>query len=528
MERLPGKPDCCWTATAPGTSYPRLQGRKRYDVAVVGGSIVGLTAALQLARSGRSVAVIEARRIGRQVTGRSTAKITTQHGLIYRHLIDTLGVGKAQLYADANQTGAHYIERLVSDHALDCDYEIKDAFTYVGPESERREDLDSEAEAARSLGLAAEVLLRAPLPFPAGGALRFPRQAQFNPAKYLVAAAALTVSAGARLFEETRVKAIEPGKRWRVRADEGEIEAQDIFVATNAPVATPVSYDERVQPRCHLAMAFPIDPEDAPDGMFIAAEEPFHSIRTGRDGQGLILVVLGPRFNTGQEPDAASRFQELDAWVHQNFRVGDAKWRWTNEDMDTADRVAFAGALKTDAPGFYVATGFNAWGLTNGMAAAILVVDQMLGRSNPWSPLYDPARPFPKDFHKDAATATPVDSIDLIPPGGGGIIEHQDGQIAVWKDDSGAARAVSARCTHKGCTVTWNNADRTWDCPCHGSIFGADGSIIHGPAVAPLAARPLSKVSPRKANWRHWKQPTVMSRAVNLQPSTILSEAGEG
>jgi glycine/D-amino acid oxidase-like deaminating enzyme/nitrite reductase/ring-hydroxylating ferredoxin subunit len=488
MKQLSGKAECCWTATAPETAYPRLQGSHRFDVAIVGGGIVGLTSALQLARAGRRVAVVEALRVGRQVTGRSTAKITTQHGLIYRHFVDLLGAEKARTYANANETALRYIERLVADHGLDCDYESRDAFVYVGPDSSRRHELEAEAEAAQSLGLDAEVLEAAPLPFPTGGALRFPRQAQFNPAKYVIAVASLATAAGVSVFEHTRVKAIEPDSRWLVRAEAGEIDAHDVFVATNVPVAGPQDYDSLVQPRCHLAMAFRIDPQNAPNGMFIAAEEPFHSIRTGRDGSGLVLVVLGPRFKTGQEADAASRFRELEEWVSKNFRVGDVGWRWSNEDMDTADRLGFVGA-PSQGSGFYVATGFNAWGITNGTAAGILVADQILGRANPWSSLFDPGRPYPKDFNQAGPTATPIDDVANLTTGEGGVIEHAGEKLAIWKDEQGTVHAISAKCTHKGCVVTWNNADRTWDCPCHGSIFASDGSVIHGPAVEPLVVR---------------------------------------
>jgi glycine/D-amino acid oxidase-like deaminating enzyme/nitrite reductase/ring-hydroxylating ferredoxin subunit len=488
MKQLPGKAECCWTATASETAYPRLQGRQRFDAVIVGGGIVGLTAALQLAWEGKRVAVVEALRIGRQVTGRSTAKITTQHGLIYRHLIDAHGTDKARLYANANATAFRYIERLVVDRRLDCDYETRDAFVYVGPGSGRRDDLDAEAQAARSLGLDAEVLEAAPLPFPTGGALRFPRQAQFNPAKYLIAAGSLAAAAGVSVFEHTRIKTIEAGSRWRMHASDGEIDAHDVVVASNIPVAGPHNYDAVVQPRCHLAMAFGIDPENAPNGMFIAAEEPFHSIRTGDDGSGLVLVVLGPRFNTGQEADTAGRFRELEDWVRKNFRIRDVRWRWTNEDMDTADRLGFVGAPDPES-GFYVATGFNAWGITNGTAAGLLIADQILGRANPWSSLFDPGRAYPKDFNQGGSTATPIDAITNIHAGEGGVIEHEGEKLAVWKDEGGIVRAVSAKCTHKGCLVSWNNADRTWDCPCHGSIFASDGSVIHGPAVEPLPVR---------------------------------------
>jgi Rieske Fe-S protein len=235
-------------------------------------------------------------------------------------------------------------------------------------------------------------------------------------------------------------------------------------------------------------MAFRIDAQHAPNGMFIAAEEPFHSIRTGGDDSGLVLVVLGPRFNTGQEADVAGRFRELEEWVRKNFRVSDVGWRWTNEDMDSADRLALVGA-PNQGSGFYVATGFNAWGITNGTAAGMLVADQILGRANPWSLLFDPRRPYPKNFNQGGQTATPIDAITDISAGEGGVIEHEGEKLAVWKDEGGIVHAVSAKCTHKGCVVTWNNADRTWDCPCHGSMFASDDSVIHGPAVEPLTVR---------------------------------------
>jgi glycine/D-amino acid oxidase-like deaminating enzyme/nitrite reductase/ring-hydroxylating ferredoxin subunit len=493
----PGKAECCWTAAAPQTGYPRLQGRHSFDVAVVGGGIVGLTAALQLAQTGRRVAVLEARRIGRQVTGRSTAKITVQHGLIYRYLIDTIGVEKARLYADANQAALRHIERLIADHAVDCDFEPKDAYVYIGPHSDRRQQLDQEAEAARRVGLDAEVLATAPLPFATGGALRFPQQAQFNPAKYLIGIASLAARAGVSVFEETRIKAIDPGSRWRVQADGAEITANDVIVATNSPLPGPQDFDRSVQPRCHLAMGFSIEPDDAPNGMFIAGEEPFHSIRTGNDGTGLVLVVLGPRFKTGQEGDIAGQFWRLENWVRENFRIRHVGWRWSNEDMDTADRLAFAGPVPKRDSGLYVATGFNAWGITNGTAAGILLADQIVGQPNPWAVLFDPARPYPQSFNRAGSTATPIASIAGLAKGAGGIIEQDGEKIAVWRDDNGEVHAMSAKCSHKGCLVTWNNADRTWDCPCHGSIFASDGSVIHGPAVEPLAARSIGRSKER-------------------------------
>lgn len=490
MRALSGRAECCWTANAPETSYPALDRDERFDAVIVGGGIAGLTAALRLAEAGRSVAVIEAGRVGRQVTGRSTAKITTQHRLVYRHLIDTLGQDKAQLYADANAKGLDHIRCLVETHGIDCDLETKAAYAWIDGDRGRLPTLHAEAEAASSLGLSADVVDRAPLPFGNGGALRFPGQAQFNPARYLIGLAEALVRTGGTIFEETRVKGVEEGERWCVRTDAGGVEARDVFVATNMPVASPLKeYSQRTQPRCHTAIAFRIAPDDAPDGMFISADEPSHSIRTGRDAGGLLLVVLGPRFNTGQEDNVARRFFELEDWAREHFAVEDLLWRWANEDYETADRVPYVGAPSPDAPGFYIATGFNAWGITNGTAAGLLVADQVMSQDNAWVSLYEPARPFPKDFHQSGDTRSLVASVDSIRPGDGGIVAQGEEKVAVWKNESGMARALSAACTHKGCTVTWNNADKTWDCPCHGSIFSAEGAVIHGPAVEPLAPR---------------------------------------
>jgi glycine/D-amino acid oxidase-like deaminating enzyme/nitrite reductase/ring-hydroxylating ferredoxin subunit len=511
MATPPGRPDCCWTATAPPTGYPPLSGSGGADVAVIGAGIVGLTTAYLLATAGLSVAVVEALRVGRQVTGRSTAKITSQHSLIYRHLIETRGIDQAQLYAEANRSGARQICDWVIELGIACDLDSKAAYVYARDPA-RREEIAAEAEAARRVGFDAAVLDRAPLPFDTAAALRFPDQAQFNPAKYLVGLALAVEAAGGRIFENTRVTAIDRGRHWRVTAADGVLDVEHVVVATNFPFTGPVEYDGSTRPRGHTAMAFRTRDEAAIDGMFIGIDEPRHSLRMGRDNEGPLLVALGPSFKTGQERDIAGRFRDLDRWVHENLPVGETVWRWFNEDYDTADRVPFVGAPSNEAPAFYIATGFNAWGISNGTAAGMLMADQIRGRSNPWANLYAPARPSPKNFNKGGESPSGIASIADLAPGEGGVLKQGKQKLAVWKDDDGQPHAVSATCTHKGCTVSWNNAERTWDCLCHGSMFNADGTVIHGPAVKPLPTKKVPAKRPTRRARRSVSQRRPSSR----------------
>lgn len=487
MPALTGKPGSCWVATAEPTGYPPLEGSIHAETVVVGAGIVGLAVALRLAEAGRSVTVLEGLRVGQQVTGRSSAKITTQHRLIYRELIDKLGAERARAYAEANQAGADLIKDWIADYGIACDLEAKPAYTYT-QDPGLKSAIEAEAEAARSLGLPAEAVDRAPLPFDNAGALLFRDQAQFNPAMYLVGLARAVADRGGRIFEESRARFIGEASRWRVVTDGGTVHAENVVVATNMTVKSPVGMANRTQPRSHTVMAFRIEDPAVIDGMFITVEEEqSRSLRTGRDAEGPLLLALGPRFNTGQEGNVASRFAELEDWARGNLPVGETAWRWCNEDYDTADRVPYAGEPDPEeAPGFHIATGFNAWGISNGAAVGMMIADAIVGRPTPWKALYDPTRPYPEDFHKSGESQSVVESVEDIAPGHGGVLVKDKKHIAAWRDEAGKLHTMSAHCTHKGCPLTWNNADRTWDCPCHGSIFSADGTVLHGPARAPL------------------------------------------
>jgi glycine/D-amino acid oxidase-like deaminating enzyme/nitrite reductase/ring-hydroxylating ferredoxin subunit len=489
--QLTGTLGSCWVAGLAETTYPSLEGSLHAETVVIGGGIVGLTTALLLCEAGRDVILLEGLRIGGQVTGRSTAKITTQHALIYRHLIDHFGLDLARHYAEANREGARRIKQWISDYRIDCDLEGKPAYAYT-TDPRQRQEVEAEAEAALGLGFVADVLERAPLPFDTAGALRFPDQAQFNPTHYLVGLAHAVAQRNGRIFENSRVRLIDEASRWRVVTDGGVVHAEHVVVATNMTIKSPVGMANRTQARCHTAMAFRTNDVLLIDGMFIGIDDPTHSLRMGRDPHGPLLVALGPKFNTGQDGDVARRFTELEDWVRSYFPVGETAWRWCNEDYDTPDRLPYAGTPdQAKAPGFHIATGFNAWGITNGTAVGTMIAESISGRASDWTELYNPTRPYAEDFHRNGESQSVVASTDDILPGEGGIIVKGEDKFAIHKDASGALHVLSASCTHKGCTLTWNNADQTWDCPCHGSIFATDGSVLHGPARKPLASARL-------------------------------------
>jgi len=481
---MTSKIDACWNDTAPVTRYPPVSSSFQSEVVVVGAGIVGLTAAWTLAKAGLEVTVLEAARVARGVTARSTAKVTSQHGLALRRIAEHGGEARARMYAEANVAGAAWVVETATALGIECDLEARDAYAYVADEKHLPE-VRREAELARKFGLPAEFVAKVPLPFRTAGGLVYRDQAQFNPARYLVGLAKGVRAAGARIHERALVTdARKKSRLWDVRVGRHRIRARHVILASHMPIAGPGPFDDITQPRCHIAMAFRA-PADAVRGMFIGVDDPTHSLRMARDAQGPLLVVLGPKFPTGHEGDVASRFSTLERWVRAHVpAAGEARWCWINQDYDSPDHVAYAGAL-AKAEGMYVAVGFGGWGISNGAAAGLLIAEQVQGRKHPWSRLYAPERRARKS-NIGGNTHTPLPDVADLRPGEGGVIARGKHKFAVYKRADGRLRALSAACTHEGCTVTWSNADCTWQCPCHGSVFSAEGAVLHGPATKPL------------------------------------------
>ncbi len=496
----PGK-SSYWVDSTPQTRYPPLEGELDVDVAVLGAGIAGLTLATLLAEEGRRVAVLDSSRVARGVTGYTTAKLTSGHGLIYAELIARFGERGARAYADANQAAIERVRALADRHAIDCD--LEQATNYVFAErDEERDRLRDEVDAMQRLGLPATLVEETPLPFPVAGAIRLTGQAQFHPRKYLLPLAEALRSGGHAVLEETRATQVDEGEPCTVTTDRGLVRARDVVLATHLPFLDRGLYFARAHAHRSYALTAEIDADQAPEGMFINVGTPTRSLRTVAAEGRRLLLVGGEGHRPGEETDTDRRYRNLESFLRERFpAAGEITHRWSTQDYLSVDRVPFVGRLTPRSRHVYVATGFGKWGMSNGTAAAIVLADAIAGRENPWADLYDPGRLKPRAAARRFATENASVARHLaagrlaglgrgvndIAAGDGAVVRVGRRQLAVHRDDSGALHVLSARCTHLGCIVSWNAGERSWDCPCHGSRFAVDGRVIQGPAVADLS-----------------------------------------
>lgn len=497
----PLEPPALWTATDRGAAYPALDHDLETDVAIVGGGIVGLTAARLLSEAGLDVTVLEARRVGRQVTGRSTAKVTSQHALKYHDLRTAYGAEAARLYADANQEAVRAIEHWSPD--LDAHFEPRTAYVYT-TDRDKVSALQQEVDAATEAGLPARFTSDVPLP-EAVGAVAFDEQGQFDPYAYTAGLARRVVEGGGHVFEDTRIERVEEGEPCVVGTDHSTsaqhtVTARKVILATHLPIMDRGLYFARTKPRAHAVIAALLDGPPL-DGMFISADSPTRSLRSFEDERGAWLVFLGASYTPGAGTDTAATFEEMEAEVRERFPIRSVEYRWTNEDYDSVDGLPMVGPLLPTRKHISIATGFSAWGITNGHVAGQILADAILEQPRSGiAELFDPRR-----LHlKEAAGKTVEEVIEsakglasryapgrllevaTVRPGDAAVGEVNGERAAVSRDEDGTLHVVSAICTHMGCLLGWNSAMRTWDCRCHGSSFSRDGAVLHGPAVAPL------------------------------------------
>ena len=485
---------CYWTRTArAGEGFPALRGEIEADVAIIGGGIVATVAARELKDRGRTVVVVEANRVAQGVTGRSTAKVTAQHNLFLQRIEDQHGADAARLYADANRSGVALIEALTQRHGLACDLEPADCFVYAVT-AEGAERLEVERAAAARAGLPMEIVAEAGLPYPIAAALRLADQRQFQPVEFVAGLAATLPGAGSHVFENSRAV---DWSETEVTTDAGTVRARHVIMATHLPLGQVGMFHAHNKPHMHAIMAVPVAADRAPAGMYISTDEPKRSLRRHRAADGAThLILTGPTFKHGDGDGERQAFAELEGFAREHFGwSGEGGYRWTNEDYTPRDGLPYVG-WSGGTGSLLVATGFDAWGLSNGAAAGQILADLVEGRDNAWAGLFDASRHSLKGVTELAKNMGKVahDLVggylrtprDLADAAEGDLVRIGDRTGGLYRAEDGALRAVSIACTHMGCRLGWNTVDRTWDCPCHGSRFAAAGAVLHGPAVAPL------------------------------------------
>lgn len=504
IERLPGRAASYWIESAPGPEFSPAPANVRADVAVIGGGITGLTAAALLRRAGRTVVVIEARRIAEDVTGHTTAKVTSLHHLVYRHLIDAFDESRAQQYADANQDAIGVIDALARDHGIDCDFTRKPAYTYA-QSHEGRERVMDEVDACLRLGLPARFVEEVPLPLHSEGAIRMENQAQFHPRKYLLGLARTIPGEGSAIYERTRALDITEGEPVSVKTTTGTVHADEVIVATHWPFwDKPNMLFSRMYPSASYVLGVTLE-QPLPDGMFISAETPTRSLRSQPDAEGELVLVSGEGHKVGQGGDTRRHYRALERFVEALYTVREVRYRWMTQDNITVDHVPYIGRMGAETSHIYVATGFKKWGMTHGTVAGRLLSEMILGKAPRWAEVFDPGRKAIQasagEFVSQQANVAAElvtglvrsggDDPHSIGPGEGAILSVHGKKVAAYRDDAGTLVTLDPTCRHMGCTVAWNPAERTWDCPCHGSRYAADGEVIHGPAVHSLKRRSL-------------------------------------
>ena len=494
-----GRNTSVWSESVESLFYTPLRGDVSVDTCIVGAGIAGLSTAYMLAREGQSVVVLDDGSIGGGETGRTTAHLSNALDDRYYELERLHGMQGARLAAESHSAAIDAIESIVTAENIDCNFERLEGYLFAPPMDDC-DELEQERRAALRAGIPVEWVSRAPLgDFNTGPSLRFPRQGQFHPLKYLQGLSKAIERYRGKLFGGTHVKDVESGSPVLVKTDAGPtVRASTAVIATNAPISETYGLYTANAPYRTYVVAARIPAGSLKPALFWDTPDPYHYVRVQKSerADSDLLIVGGEDHKTGQADDFDERFERLEEWTRERFgRIDSFEFHWSGQVMEPVDGLAFIGAHPVDKENVYIASGDSGHGMTHGTIAGLLLRDLVLGRNNPWAPLYDPSRITLRAFTElirenvnvgaqltDWIKEPDVDSMDQIAPGQGSTVQVQWAKLAVYRDEQGNYHKRSAICPHLSCIVSWNSTEKSWDCPCHGSRFDPYGKVINGPA----------------------------------------------
>lgn len=506
---LPAATRSVWSATTDIATPPPLHGSTTCEVCVIGAGIAGLTTAYLLGRRGKKVLVIDDGRLGGGETRLTTAHLASAIDDRFAELERIHGQDGARLAAASHAAAIDFIEATVRNELIDCAFERVNGYLY-GTSAADDGAIEEEFHAATRAGLDVELLWRGPVDMYADAqCLRFGRQAQFHPLRYLSRLIRAIVRDGGRIYGFTHAEAVEGGRPAIVAIDGGfTITADAVVVATNTPFNDRVAIHTKQAPYTTYAIGCSIPSGAVPHGLYWDVLDPYHYVRLqsdvvpGQPSESELLIVGGEDHKTGQADDGEERFERLERWTRERFPVEPEppQFRWSGQVMETIDGLAFIGRNPLDKDNVFVATGDSGMGMTHGTIAGILLSELILGSDHPWRALYEPSRKplkaaksFLRENLNTAAeygawlTGGDVSDEEHIVPGTGAVVRSGLQKVAVYRDENGEVTRLSAVCPHLNGIVAWNAVEHSWDCPCHGSRFQVDGQVIHGPANHGLA-----------------------------------------
>jgi glycine/D-amino acid oxidase-like deaminating enzyme/nitrite reductase/ring-hydroxylating ferredoxin subunit len=483
---------------------PQGQKDSNCDICIVGAGIAGLTTAYLLAKEGRSVIVVDMGPLAGGQTGRTTAHLTWAMDDRYFQLVRYHGDQKTALIGQSHREAIDKIESIVAEELIDCDFQRVDGYLFLDPEKSL-DYLQKELETIHRLGFQnVEMKSVIPhLPFDSGPTIRFPQQAQLHPMKYMNGLAQAIERYGGQIYIHYKVDQIESSPTPKVVLEDGHvITAQQIVVATNTPINDRFTIHTKQAPYRTYVVTATIPKGSVPLGLYWDTLDPYHYVRIANDDKSDIydlLIVGGEDHKTGQDHAPEKHFTNLESWARRHFpMILSFQYRWSGQVWEPVDGVAFIGKNPGDE-NVYIATGDSGQGMTHGTIAGLLLTDLLQNRSNPYVEIYDPARKtlsagleFLKENlnvawqYADYIKGSETSDIESIPNGEGAVIQKGLHKIAISKNAQGQVTELSAVCPHLGGIVHWNTVEKSWDCPCHGSRFAVDGSVMNGPALSGL------------------------------------------